>query len=79
MRPILSYVLPGWFPFLCDTLQKDLEVYHKSVCGVIHSIWLSRLHSRPTATQGVVFPPAKKHVESPLTIFLQTGLLPPGR
>jgi len=35
IRPILSYASPGWYPFLCDTLKKDLEVYHRRACRVI--------------------------------------------
>jgi len=32
---VLSYASSGWFPFLCDILKKDLEVYHRSACRVI--------------------------------------------
>jgi len=33
--PVLSYASFGRFPFLCDILKKDLEVYHRSACRVI--------------------------------------------
>jgi len=35
IRPVLSYVYPGWYPFLYDTLKKELKVYHRSACRVI--------------------------------------------
>jgi len=35
IRPDLSYASPGWYPFFCDTLKKNLEVYHRSARRVI--------------------------------------------
>jgi len=77
MRPVLSYASPGLFPFLCDALKKDLNVYHRSACRA-SIVWLSRLQFQPTAAHGIARP-TLKIAESPSTrlangpfAFLQT-------
>ena len=35
VRPVLTYVSPGWFPFLCNTATNHLEVLHRAACRVI--------------------------------------------
>jgi len=35
IRPVFSFASPGWFPFRCNTLKIDLEVYHRSACRAI--------------------------------------------
>jgi len=41
IRPVLSYVFPEWYPFLCDTPKKELEVHHRSACRVISGCLVS--------------------------------------
>ena len=35
VRPVLTFVSPGWFPFLCNTATNHLEVIHRAACRVI--------------------------------------------
>jgi len=36
IRPVLSFVSPGWFLFLCVALRKDLVDFHERACEVIY-------------------------------------------
>jgi len=51
----LSYASPGWYPFLCDTLKKELEVLSQK--RLQSNIWMSRLHSSPAVATRIAHPP----------------------
>ena len=70
LRPLLTYALPGWFPFLCNANISKLERLHRSACRDISGC----LSSSPIPLLESSHP---SHAHLPINTLLRTSCSSP--
>ena len=66
IRPILTYVSPGWFPFSSPTHITSVERMHRSSCRVITGC----LSSHPSTSYRSTSTSTTSHPHSPISLLL---------